>query len=239
MAKRGGYDPIIRNYHPYVLESFFYVNKDTERLLPSYGDFLLDSGAFTFMSTFKNTNIDWDAYIHEYGQWIIKNNVSKFFELDIDAIVGHKEVLKYREKLETMVERRCIPVWHKSRGFEEYIRLCDTYNYIAIGGIAIKTITKKEFPVFTRLLHEAHERGTKVHGLGMTQFAELVKYRFDSVDSSAWTAGNRFGFLYVFDGTTMRKVNVKERRRIVKPKDAALWNYVEWVKFQKYAEQCL
>lgn len=39
----GLYDKTVKLQMPYILESFYYADKDTERLMPYYGDFLLDS----------------------------------------------------------------------------------------------------------------------------------------------------------------------------------------------------
>lgn len=231
----GGFSKAIYQHRPYILESFYYADADTERLLPYFGDFLLDSGAFTFMQSRKN-NMDWEEYVERYADFIKRNKIQKYFELDIDAIVGYEKVKEYRKKLENLIGWQSIPVWHRYRGYQEWLRLCKEYPYIAIGGIAIKEIQKQEYPAFSKMLKDAHERNCKVHGLGFTQLSELKKYKFDSVDSTAWTAGNRFGYLYYFDGKTMKKIHKKENEKIVNPRKAALINYIEWIKFQKYAE---
>lgn len=231
----GGYDDIISAYHPYTLESFYYCDEDTERLMPYYGDFLLDSGAFTFMQDKKNVT-DWDSYIERYADFIKRNNVQKFFELDIDVVVGYDRVKMFRQKLERLVGRPSIPVWHISRGTKEFCRMCDEYGYVAVGGIVSKEITPPHYGIFSKLIQEAHARKAKIHGLGFTNLKCLEYYHFDSVDSTAWTTGNRFGFLYKFDGKTMKKVQCPEGSRICKPRDAAYINYVEWIKFQNYAK---
>ena len=71
---------------PYILESFYYCDKETERLLPYFGDFLIDSGAFTFMQNTK-THLDWNEYIDRYADFIKRNKIIKYFELDIDSVV--------------------------------------------------------------------------------------------------------------------------------------------------------
>ena len=123
----------------YALESFYYADETTEKYLPFFGDFLLDSGAFTFFSSGKQ--VDWDEYVEKYARFIVKNNVKHFFELDIDCIVGYDNVLKIRKYIEEKTGKKCIPVWHKSRGKEEFIKMCKEYNYVAIGGIVSKEIT--------------------------------------------------------------------------------------------------
>ena len=173
----GGYDPIIEQYHPFILESFYYVDEDTERLLPYFGDFLLDSGAFTFMQNAKS-HVDWDEYIERYADFVKRNRISKFFELDIDSVVGYEKVKQFRKKLESLADAQCIPVWHKNRGIEEFKSMCDEYPYIAIGGIAIKEISENQYSAFPAMIKEAHRRGAKVHGLGFTSLKYLPKILF-------------------------------------------------------------
>lgn len=232
------YQKAVMEHKPYILESFYYADETTEKLISYFGDFLLDSGAFTFIGNVKS-HVDWDEYIEKYAEFINRNKVSKYFELDIDSIVGYEKVCEYREKLESLTKRKSIPVWHRGRGLDEYIRLCKEYEYIAVGGIAIKEIKKNEYPIFTKLISIAHENNCKVHGLGFTQLNLLKKYHFDSVDSTAWTAGNRFGFLYFFDGSTLRKFTVPDGKKLKDSRKVALLNYTEWIKFQRYAERNL
>ena len=124
---RGGqdrlYDGEIIKHHPYHLESFYYADADTERLIPYYGDFLLDSGAFTFMQ--GNGTASWDEYADRYADFVKRNNVKKFFELDIDSVVGYEPVKALRRRIEERTGRQCIPVWHKSRGYAEWLRMAD------------------------------------------------------------------------------------------------------------------
>lgn len=236
---RGGFDQTIKKWHPYILESFYYADADTERLIPHFGDFMLDSGAFTFCGT--GGNVAWDEYLERYADFINRNNVQKFFELDIDSVVGYKEVKRMRVKLEGLTNKQPIPVWHISRGKNEFIRHCDEFPYVALGGyvVAIKASDPrqvaytKSYPWF---INEAHKRGKKIHGLGYTNLKGLTVHHFDSVDSTAWTTGNRFGYLYKFTGNTVEKVKVPFGCRIGKPAEAALINYTEWVKFQKWAD---
>ena len=231
----GGFDKAIENYKPYILESFYYADKDTERLIPLCGDFLLDSGAFTFMENAK-VRVDWDEYIERYADFINRNKVEKFFELDIDSVVGYDKVLEFRKTLERLTGRQSIPVWHISRGKEEFLKMCDEYNYVALGGIVSGEWGKKAEGHMPWFIKEAHKRGTKIHGLGYTKLSMLSKYHFDSVDSTAWTTGNRFGYIYHFDRGKMKKIDPPKGKRIGDPRKAALINYVEWIKYQQWAK---
>jgi hypothetical protein len=231
----GMYDKPIKQHKPFVLESFFYVDADTERLLPYFGDFLLDSGAFTFMTSSKN-HVVWEEYIEKYAAFINKHNIEKYFELDIDSVVGYKKVLEYRKRLERLTSKPVIPVWHKSRGIDDFKRMCDEYNYVAIGGIVSKEIPKEQYSALPVLISEAHRRKAKIHGLGFTSLEWLPKCHFDSVDSTAWTTGNRFGFIYRFNGKTMEKYDCPKGKRLGDSRKVAEINYLEWIKSQKYAE---
>lgn len=238
----GGQDKIYNNatkaYKPYILESFYYADADTERLLPLYGDFLLDSGAFTFMQNSKKT-VKWEEYIEQYADFINRNNIQKYFELDIDSVVGYPKVLEYRKRLEKLTNKPVIPVWHKSRGIDNFKSMCDEYRYVAIGGIVSKEIKPEQYIAFPQMISEAHKRKAKIHGLGFTSLDWLPKCHFDSVDSTAWTTGNRFGFVYQFNGKTMIKHDVPKGKRLADSRKVALINYTEWIKFQKYAERNL
>lgn len=239
MAEWGGYDQIIREHKPFILESFYYADADTERLLPYYGDFLLDSGAFTFMGgfDFKNNqgNTNFEEYIERYAAFINRNKVKKYFELDVDVCVGYDKVKQYRKKLERLTNLQPIPVWHSTRGTDEFIRSCEEYPYVALGGIVGGEWSSKAEQYIPWFIREAHKHNSKIHGLGYTKLKQLEKYHFDSVDSTAWTTGNRFGYLYWFDGKTMQKKEAPPGHRIGNSRAAAIHNYTEWIKFQKYA----
>lgn len=225
-----------------ILETFFYArkNEQIQKLLPYPKNFLLDSGAFTFMSNSKVT-ANWDEYVEEYAQFINRYNVELFFELDIDSIVGIREVERLRYKLEKMTNKQSIPVFHISRGKEYFVRMCEQYPYVAFGGIVtddVKTaILEKYFPWF---INTAHKHGAKIHGLGYTSIAGLYKYHFDSVDSTAWLYGNRGGFAYQFNVRTghLEQTKAPEGKKM-RSRSVAFNNYSEWVRFSKYARENL
>jgi hypothetical protein len=224
-----------------ILESFYYARDNTtiQKLIPYLGGFLLDSGAFSFLQ--GKAGVDWDKYIEDYAEFIMRFEIDLFFELDIDTVVGLKEVERLRAKLERLTGKQPIPVWHKGRGKDYFIGIAKDYPYIALGGIAIKEIPReiyeKTFPWF---INKAHENGAKIHGLGYTSIDGLFRYRFDSVDSTAWLYGNRGGYLYKFNHKTgkMDKIEPSKGMRLNSRK-TALHNFNEWIKFQRYARKYL
>lgn len=235
----GAYFSEERFAHAYILQSFYYADEFTEKyIIPNAADFLLDSGAFTFMQG-KGGGTGWEEYLEKYADFINRNRVEKFFELDIDSVVGYEEVKRLRYKLEKLTNRQCIPVWHTSRGTEEFRRMCSEYPYVSIGGLVgtgKSEYDRKYWKYFPWFINAAHSNGAKIHALGFTFLEGIKKYHFDSVDSTAWTAGNRFGFIYKFKDGDMVKIDCPKNKRIGNVKGAALNNYMEWIKFQRYAD---
>lgn len=229
------------NESKFMLESFYTIKDWQVPILKECDLFLLDSGAFTFMNSYKG-KIDWKEYIDKYADFIIKNDIKYFFELDIDVIVGYEKVKQLTKYLEKRVRRKCIPVWHKSRGIKEWERLTKEYDYVAIGGIVTREIKSTEYKYFTPLLEIAKKNNCKVHGLGFTYTKYLKKYRFYSVDSTSWNGITRYNR---YDKYNERKHIIyripKNGRRIKKEErdNALIYSFREWIKFQNYADKYL
>lgn len=223
-----------QNLRPMILESFLQVNEKTVKFLPLYKSYMLDSGAFS-MLTGKVGQKDLKQYVNAFADYIIEYKVDKYFELDIDPFIGYSEVRKIRDYLHKKTGVRPIPVWHKSRGIEDFKQMCKDYPYVAIGGYVSKEFGKDDIQHFPKLIRYAHQQGAKIHGLGFTALKWLPICHFDSVDSTAWLSGNRFGHVYKFNGKTMIKINKPDGKR-VNNEVVAINNFVEWVKFQRYAE---
>lgn len=220
----------------FILESFFYL-EDWLFELPTYcvDNFMLDSGAFTFLVQKKRARADWDAYVEKYAETITKRGIEYFFELDIDSLVGLSEVERLREKLERLTGKKSIPVWHRQRGRQYWLEMIAAYDYVAVGGIVTREIKLREHHVFNWFLQTARETKTKVHGLGYTNFEGLTKYPFYSVDSTSWV-GSRYGILYHFDGRTIKQVRKPDGARMTDYRLFDRHNMKTWLKFQNYAE---
>lgn len=223
---------------PFVLESYCYIRDYQLPLIKSAELFILDSGAFTFMSNAKKAVV-WEEYLQKYINFIKEYDVDHFIELDIDSIVGYEEVKRFRTILERETGKKCIPAWHKSRGLKEYRNLCENYDYIAIGGIKDE-IRPGNYKYFKQLTGIAKEYGTKVHGLGLS-CQKVEDYGFYSCDSTSWNAISRFGTIYKFDGEKIVSVkgsknkNLKVKQSLYK--QGELHNIKEWIKYQKYLDK--
>lgn len=221
----------------YILESFYYFQDWQIPLIKQSRMFLLDSGAFTFMQGKKSN--DFDGYLTRYIDFIRKHDVKYFFELDVDSVVGYDKVKEYRKRLEQETGKKCIPVWHFERGKDEFVKMCKEYNYVAIGGLVggNAEYSSKYWRYFPWFIKTAHENGAKIHALGFTSLRGMAQYHFDSVDSTTWKSGGRFGQLHIFKDGTIKTITQKDKRAIYKKIDEH--NFNEWLKYQKYADKNL
>ena len=220
----------------YLLETFYSGEKCCAMVQNDVGtdNFLLDSGAFSYMNGKSITEKQMEEYTEKYICHIKKYNVKYFFEMDVDCIFGLEKVEIWRKKIENQTGIKSIPVWHKSRGIDYFKRMVDEYDYIAIGGFANGDIKKTEYPLINKMIKYANVRGTKVHGLGFTRMKYIYDYPFYSVDSSAWCTGAvRGGHLYYFDGKIMKYDIIKNGKKL-NLSIMAMRSFSEWVKFQKY-----
>lgn len=98
----------------------------------------------------------------------------------------------------------------------------------------------RENPMILKwFIDQAHSAGTRIHGLGFTNTTLLPFLKFDSVDSTTWLSGSRFGQIYFFNGKQMVYRNPPKGMRAKNHDLSNRHNFNEWIKFQRYAEQYL
>ena len=231
----------------YLLSSFW------EHKTGNFGDYLtqekhiLDSGAFSAINdkTGKYKNFDWDAYVKKYIAFIKQTNQKLFFELDIDCVVGLNKVEYYRKQIEDAIGLPPIVCWHANRGADYWIKSCEDYPYVALGTTTASNAGKKiraNPEVLNWFINHAHKNKAKIHGLGFTSAPMLKKLKFDSVDSTTWNVGGKFGKICQFSNDLTecrqdRPSHLKNHR--ANTIELNLYNFKQWVKFQKYAEHNL
>lgn len=223
-----------------VLASFYGISDFEIKNITRFKNVILDSGAFSFMRGKRVQN--WDEYVEKYADFINAYKVEKFFELDIDNIIGIAEVERLRAKMEKLTGKQPIPVWHINRGKNYFLEMCNNYPYVALGGIVgAKTQTKiykryqEAFPWF---IQEAHRRGCKIHGLGYTHIEGLHKNHFDSVDSTTWLVGAKYGNICRITPNGGKQEH-RKGTRVINSRELARINFDEWLKLQWYAEKYL
>lgn len=222
----------------YLLNTFFEGENPCKRALSIVGteNFLLDSGAFSFMSGAQCTEKIVEEYAERYIDFIKRNHVKLYFEMDVETVLSLPFVEKMRSKMERETGVPCIPVWHKNRGVEYFKRMCSDYRYIAIGGLVFH-VKRSEWPLIHKMVDYAANKGVKVHGLGFTKTRELENWRFYSVDSSSWKiAAIRGSNRHIFNGRYIETHNVKKDGYKTDQRLLAAYNGIEWCKYQRYMD---
>lgn len=223
----------------YVLESFMDLKGNSKATddyvkwcLDSEG-FLLDSGAFTFMNkSKKSSGLTDDAlseYIEKYIGFINKYDIKHFFEMDIDCVIGYDRVKEIRNYIEKKTNKKVIPVWHITRGVDDFHEMCKNYDYVAIGGIASKEIKPSNHHLLYELCDVAHSYGCKVHGLGYLPLKVLNNRNcpFDTVDGTSWQGHIRSYYYRLIDDKIERVKDARHWKELDKD------SYSAWVEFAK------
>lgn len=186
---------------PYVLDSIMDFPAIPSALVKKYfnymknncKDYLLDSGAFSYMNNPKKS-LNLEELIKKYCFYINEFDITHFFELDLDLFLSLEDVENIRRRIYLETHKKPIIVFHTERGREYWTRMCKENDFIAIGGIASgKAYTPADYQQFLELCDEAHLYGTMVHGLGFTPLSLLNSHTmfFDTVDSTSWNFAKR------------------------------------------------
>ena len=240
LAGSGSKPWVKKNYFDFFrLHSYEYLKKDPAELkeIHRYKDFILDSGIFSFLNGKDTKNVNWEKYMQDYADFVRENKIKNYVEMDIESLIGLEETEKLRERLEKRVGWKSIPVWHMNRGYDKWIEICKEYDYVCFGAFLTDGLKQSKYPMIKKFLDDAKKHNCKVHGLGFTNFKWLPKLKFYSVDSSTWSMGNRFGCIKKFEDGKVKRLKRPIGTRIADGEKLAYHNFIEWIKFQKWAEK--
>lgn len=96
LAGMGGLPWKKRNFYDfYRLDSFLVILSDEP--VHKYKDFILDSGAFSYMNGRKTDDIDWDEYADRYAAFVLKKNIRNYIEIDVDRVIGVSKLARLVE----------------------------------------------------------------------------------------------------------------------------------------------
>ena len=241
----------LRDYHfgllpkiKYALESFLTVKRWMLKYIQNEwkDTFMLDSGAASLIYK-KKSNVSYDTflkYTNEYIEFIAKYDITHFFEMDVDVVIGLSAVEKLRDHIEKETGKKTIPVWHPERGKDYYVNMCKEYPYVAIGGLSmVGTMGKDDQHRIADSLrwfaNTAHKHGAKLHVLGISNTGDFQITGLDSVDCTTWLSAGKYGRLMKFDGTKIVTLPARPHRGI-SWNEMTRGNLIEWIKFQHYAD---
>jgi hypothetical protein len=186
----------------------------------------------------KAESVDMMAYARNYAEFLEDTGFDLFFELDVDAVRSLEEVHNIRNEIEQITGKPSIPVWHPSRGREQFIRLCEDYDYVALGGIASGEWNGVPDSVYHWFINQAHKHDTKIHGLGIGSPKITEEFNFDSVDSTSWL-GRRFGKIYTFEDGSIDDHTTETGEKIAddKRQDVSKQNIEAWTQYARYLDE--
>lgn len=232
-----------------LLISYEYIKPSHIPVISKVGNFIIDSGIFSFLNGKDTSNIDWEEYSIKYADFVRTNNIKNYVEIDIDKQIGLQEVEKLRSKIEKRVGWKSMPVWHIDRGYDKWLQICRDYNYVCFGAFITDGLQKSKYSIISKFLYDAKKLNCKVHGLGFTSTKWLKKLSFYSVDSSTYIGGARYGLTYTFDSklceirTENRKGKKIKREHLVQSKGNVSnlnnYNFGEWMKYAMWANRNL
>ena len=231
---------------PYVMESMKSIeNWEIDYARDGEFELMVDSGAFTYLTNPKQRQkakagaIDWEEYAERYAEFVrdAGSAITHFVELDLDGIIPYSQVRKLRSTIERIAGRQCVPAWHPSRGKEEFLSMCDKYDYVSIGGL-YDEISEEWFQYLPWFIERAHERDAGIHGLGFTRWREAEKYRFDSIDSTSWLNGSKYAHIFQFNGDTLvqHRSDRRGRSNRLDAEERNRHNLREWARYARYMD---
>jgi hypothetical protein len=156
----------------------------------------LDSGAF---SAWRNgVHVDVGAY----ADFVLAHPGAFDAVANLDVIGDPTATARNQARLEALGVNP-VPVFHFGTSFDVLEDLCASYPYVALGvgpffghtvGLATyRNPTPRLYAWYRRSFDIAIERKTRLHGFAMTTSEVVKRFPFYSIDSTSWTAGNRWG----------------------------------------------
>jgi len=147
--------------------------------------FILDSGAYSAMS--KGTSIDIDEYI----DFIRKLDGSITWYANLDVIGDAKGTLENQKYMESK-GLTPVPVYHYGEDYKYLSQYVSNYKRLAVGGAAGRGLGRQAIRLWLDKLWEdflTDDDGYPiigVHAFGITALPLLMRYPWESADSTAW-----------------------------------------------------
>lgn len=168
-------------------------------------DVFLDSGAFSAAT--QGAQIDLGAY----AEWVKHHESLASVYANLDVIGDAEGTARNQREL----ERRGLsplPVFHAHTPWAVLEGLVAEYQYVALGGVAIKRNREALRAWIAKCFRVGGDRCV-FHGFGLTAWDIMRSFRWYSVDSSSWGSGFRFGTLSLFDANAGKfvKLNLRDK----------------------------
>lgn len=165
----------------------------------------LDSGAYTAMT--QGAQIE----IEDYIKWIYANKERIDVYAQLDVI---RDPVATTQNLQIMEAEglRPLPVYHSGSETKYYDALVSKYAYLAVGGLVGKRRPDDAMMrFFVNLFRNVNT--TRLHAFGITRWPFLLRFPWDTMDSTTWMSTFRFGELMWFNRKKCRFDKLLTRSR--------------------------
>ena len=190
-------------------------------------DVIFDSGGFqlqTHVDTKRKINIP------NYALWLelTLRDYPNIKYMALDKLDDNPTSMKQLAELESY-GLHPIPIWHSGNvGVYDPVLdfYCNNYDYIAIGGIALRN-RKNIYQLMERLMQQYPHMKFHLLGVGLAVSYVCKVYIPYSADASSWLAPARWGSEIVFDGKDikLRDMSKEDRKAIRKNDDVrTMWS---------------
>lgn len=189
--------------------------KDYTDALEYPGDIFLDSGAYSYNKPDSDKTFE-EAY--EVAAKFMsladgaKDVVSMISEFDAHQL-GKETITQFRKDFyDTLPADKFMPIWHPQDGREELEHLCSSYNLVGISQDDIHG-DMSNTSLFSQMISRYKVR---LHGVGITSKKLLEAVKWDSVSSTSWLTGVRYGETFVWTGREFKRYpkSYKDRARL-------------------------
>lgn len=194
---------------PALLCSYIYFRDNRPWLLGERGhvrEWVLDSGAFTAKQA--GTEIRVEDYI-EFCLSLRRTPRPPAVVFALDVIGDWEASLRNTEAM-WKAGVQAVPCWHAGEPEEALVEMCRQYPRIAVGG-TVGLSTKTRLRLFDAVFAKVWPK--RIHGFGVHSEDLLMRYPFDSADSSSWTAGQQYGRWKSMPGLTTEWLRTGHRFR--------------------------
>lgn len=182
-------------------------------------NWFLDCGSYTYFAAlkYKKELPKPEKYVERYFDYIDRygHRFCRVAEPDLDVAfqdITFHDVNNWREQmLKVWPDLPITPVWQGTRGPLEWEKICldPRIRHTALGS------GHSDPGMLALLVNRAHRANKTVHGFAMTRMKIFDYVHFDSVDSTSWVSGQKFGTLYVWRGNkfvTLPSYKKEERK---------------------------
>lgn len=171
---------------------------------PCIKHFFLDSGAFSAANQGEEINIK------RYAEYIFKytDKITVYANLDVK---GDPEQTLKNQKILEKLGLNPLPVYHYGEKLELLQYYCNNYKYIALGGLAGENLSYNKLdPWLTKIFNMFPNN--KFHGFGMNNILLIKAFPWESVDSTTYLGGSKYGLIIHEEVTVHYKklTNIKD-----------------------------